>query len=241
MAIFALSDTHLSTQTDKPMNIFGSRWSDWDKKIVSRWLATVTEEDTVVIPGDISWGISLEDACEDLKLIDALPGKKLISHGNHDYWWSTVSKMTKFMEEQNIKTIDLLYNNAFTVEDKIICGSRGWYTDERTAQGAKIKADYAKIVNRECVRLELSLKQAAKLKAEVQKPLELAAFFHFPPVFDKYVCRPLVDLLHAYGVTDCYFGHIHGQYDIPPSAEFEGIRFSMISADYLDFVPLRIN
>ena len=241
MAIYALSDTHLSTLTDKPMNIFGNRWTDWNKKIVLQWLSTVTDKDTVVIPGDISWGISLDDAREDLKLINALPGKKIISHGNHDYWWSTVSKMNSFMEEQDIRTVELLYNNAIAVEDRVICGTRRWYTDEKTAQGAKIKADYSKIVNRECIRLELSLKEAEELIKASPVPLTPVAFFHFPPVFAQYVCRPLVDILHAHGITECYFGHIHGQYDIPPSHEFEGITFTIISSDYLNFKPKKIN
>ena len=241
MAIYVMADTHLSSETNKPMNIFGNRWHEWDKKIIDGWLNTVTENDTVVIPGDISWGIDFSEAKEDLKLIEALPGKKLISHGNHDYWWSTASKMNKFMEENDIRTISILYNNAYAIEDRIICGSRGWYTDEKTAQGAKIKADYAKIVNRECVRLELSLKEAEKINSTLSTPLPLSAFFHFPPVFAQYICRPIVDLLHAYGVTDCYYGHIHGQYDIPPVTEFEGINFRIISADYLDFKPYKVN
>lgn len=241
MAIYAMSDTHLCIETDKPMDIFGSRWSNWDKKIVSGWLNTVTENDTVIIPGDISWGIDFDEAKEDLKLIEALPGKKLISHGNHDYWWSTASKMNKFMEENRMVSIGILYNNAYIVEDRIICGSRGWFTDEKTAQGRKINADYDKIVNRECIRLEMSLKEAEKLNSTLPEPLPLAAFFHFPPVFAQYICQPLVDVLHKYNVTDCYYGHIHGQYDVPPVIEHEGISFRIISADYLNFKPHKVN
>lgn len=243
MAIFVLADTHLSTVTEKPMDIFGKRWLDWDKKLIRNWLDAVGEEDTVVISGDISWGISLDDAKEDLCLINALPGKKLISHGNHDYWWSTASKMNAFFKENELHTISLLYNNAYMIEDKIICGTRGWYTDEHTANAAKLKADYAKLVNREAIRLELSLKEAEKLclSSESEISAEKLAFFHFPPVFGQYVCRPLVDLLHAHEVKRAYYGHIHGQYDIPPEVEFEGIHFSIISADYLNFRPMRID
>lgn len=240
MAVYALSDTHLTAMTEKPMDIFGQRWDKWDKKLVRGWLESVTDEDTIVIPGDISWGIDLEEALEDLSLINALPGKKLISHGNHDYWWSTVAKMKKIFEEHSLNTISLLYNNAYIVENMIICGSRGWFTDERTADCAKIKSDYSKIVNRETVRLELSLKEAEKLAEASEIPLEKKAFFHFPPVFGQYVCRPLVELLHKYDIKDCYYGHIHGQYDIPPSIVFEGIRFNIISADYLNFRPQKI-
>ena len=241
MSIFALSDTHLSTLVDKPMDIFGYRWTDWDKKLIRGWLETVTDTDTVVIPGDISWGIDLTAAREDLLLINALPGKKLISHGNHDYWWSSAAKMNAFMKDNGIGTIGLLYNNAYAVEDRIICGTRGWYTDEKTAQSARIKADYDKIVNRECVRLELSLKEAERINATLTEKLPLTAFFHFPPVFGQYICRPLLDMLHAYGIKECYYGHIHGQYDVPPEAEFEGITFRIISADYLNFRPLKVN
>ena len=240
MALFALADTHLSISTDKPMDIFGRRWENWDKKLISAWLETVTDEDTVVIPGDISWGISLEEAKEDLLLLNSLPGKKLIGYGNHDYWWSTASKINAFFEEYGITTVELFYNNAFAVGETVICGTRGWYTDEKTAQSAKIKADYDKIVNRETVRLQLSIAEANKLIAASPTPLTPIAFFHFPPVFEHYVCRPILDILHANGIKQCYFGHIHGQYNTPPETVFEGITFSIISADYLNFRPKEI-
>lgn len=240
MAVYALADTHLSTLLPKPMDIFGHRWIDWDKKLVRNWLETVTENDTVVLPGDISWGISQEDAREDLCLIDALPGKKLISQGNHDYWWSTVTAMNKFFAKNGIQTISILHNNAYAVDGLAICGTRGWYTDEKTAAASPIKADYEKIVERERGRLELSLRAAMKLIDEAAEPLEPVAFFHFPPVFGQYVCRPLVDTLHAYGITECFYGHIHSQYDIPPTTVFEGISFSIVSADYLQFRPKKI-
>ncbi len=240
MAVFALADTHLSTLLPKPMDIFGNRWIDWDKKLVRNWLETVTENDTVVLPGDISWGISLDAAREDLCLLASLPGKKLISQGNHDYWWSTVRKMNSFFEENGIRDISILHNNAYAADGIAICGTRGWYTDEKTASSAAVKVDYEKIVNRENGRLELSLKAALELSETSKEPLKTVAFFHFPPVFGQYVCRPLVDTLHRYGVTECFYGHIHSQYGIPPSTEFEGIRFSIISADYLQFRPKKI-
>ena len=127
--LYTIADTHLSLTTEKPMDVFGPRWANHDQKLRENWLKTVTENDTVVLPGDISWGISLEEALEDLKFLDALPGRKLIGKGNHDYWWTTVNKMTKFFEENSITTLSFLYNNAYLVEDKIVCGTRGWMSE----------------------------------------------------------------------------------------------------------------
>jgi predicted phosphohydrolase len=169
----------------------------------------------------------------DLKFIDSLPGKKIIGKGNHDYWWSTVTKMNAFFKENGITTIDFLFNNAHETEDYIIAGTRGWYVEEKL-QATKFDTDYDKIVSREVSRLRTSL-EAGKKMADGR---ELLVFFHFPPVFRGFICREIVDVLHEYGVKNCYFGHIHGLYSIPRSQEFEGIRMTMISADSLDFTPM---
>jgi len=235
MSLFAMADLHFSTTTDKPMDIFGSRWQSYMTKIVDRWRAVVTDEDTVVIPGDISWALSLEEAIGDLKLLDSLPGKKIIGKGNHDFWWSTVTKMKKAFEENGIKTIDFLFNTAYNAEEYTVCGTRGWYVEEKL-QATKFDTDYDKIVAREVARLRASL-EAGKKMADGR---QLLVFFHFPPVFRGFICREIVDVLHEYGVTNCYFGHIHGLYSIPRSMEFEGITMSMISADFLDFTPMII-
>lgn len=203
------------------------------EKLTENWKNTVGENDTVIIPGDISWGMSMEEAREDLLLLESLPGKKIIGKGNHDYWWGTVSKIEDFFEKNGIVSIKLLFNNAFLVEDCVIAGCRGWYSDEKNAPD---NADYEKIVKRETGRLRMSLQAAEKLQSELPK----LVFFHFPPVLGDFLCEEIVEVLKEYGVRECFFGHIHGRYDIPGTTEFQGIKFTIVSADYLDFVPLKI-
>lgn len=234
MSIFSIADLHLSQTVDKPMDKFGSRWTNHTEKLIKRWKAVVSENDTVIVPGDISWGISLEEALEDLLLIDKLPGKKLIGKGNHDYWWGTLTKMHQFLEENGITTIQFLYNNAYEVEDYIVCGTRGWYVEEKL-QNEK-NADYDKIVNRENLRLEMCIKEALQLRGDSDK--QILVYFHFPPVFKSFVCREFIETLKKYNIKNCYFGHMHGQYNVPRTTEFEGICFTLISSDFLDFIPM---
>ncbi len=238
MSLFVLSDTHLSTSDSKPMDVFGRRWQGYTEKLRRNWNAVVSSEDTVVVPGDISWAMFHDGALGDLAFINALNGKKLIGKGNHDYWWTSMKKLGALLEANNINTIDFLYNNAYFAEDFIITGTRGWYIDVSSAN-APDGADYDKIVAREAARFELSLKAAEKLRAE-HPDAEMLAFFHFPPVYNGYVCRPIIELLHKYGIRRTYYGHIHGVYDIPRSISFEDIRFTIASADYLNFTPLMI-
>ncbi|MGM9647336.1 MAG: metallophosphoesterase [Eubacteriales bacterium] len=233
MALYTIADPHLSLSKHKPMDIFGSRWQDHTDRLTKGWTAVVDEDDTVLVGGDISWGISLDEAVPDLALIDSLPGKKIFLRGNHDYWWNTLQKNNEYLAANGLTTIDFLQNNAHICEDFVICGTRGWYNDPGVAPK---EADYKKIVTREAIRLEFSLKAGSG----IADGREMLAFFHFPPYYGDYICKELIELLHAYGVKRAYFGHIHGQYRIPPSAEFEGIRFTVTSSDYLSFVPLRI-
>lgn len=233
MSVFTIADTHLSGGVEKPMDIFGPRWREWTRLLCENWRAAVGESDTVVIPGDVSWAMTLEEAEPDLRLLDSLPGTKLIGRGNHDYWWSTAAKIEKFFSEKGISSIKLLHNNAYFADGKIICGSRGWYTDEKTSPK---DTDYKKIVSREAGRLKISLSAAEMYGEEAEK----IVFFHFPPVFADFVCREIVDVLKNAEIRECYYGHIHGRYDLPQTTEFEGIRFTLISADYLNFNPYKI-
>ncbi|MGM9645957.1 MAG: metallophosphoesterase [Eubacteriales bacterium] len=237
MSLFAMADLHLPLSVDKPMDIFGPKWQDYVRKIKKNWCAVVTPEDTVIVPGDVSWSMSLNDSLNDFQFIDELPGKKLIGKGNHDYWWATMSKNRAFVKEQGFDTIDFLFNNAYKVENFIICGTRGWYVDEK-AQGSNSGADYEKIVLREAARLKIGLDEAVKLRGDGNE--EILVFFHFPPIFNSFVCDEIVEVLLSYGIKRCYFGHIHGVYNIPRSINYRGINFSIISADYLDFVPMII-
>jgi len=235
MALYVIADLHLDIKNnEKSMDIFGNRWKGYVSKIEKNWNHLVTENDTVIIPGDISWALNLKDAEYDLKWIDSLTGKKIILKGNHDFWWATNSKMQNFLKENNISSINILNNNAFEVGNYIICGSRGWFTD-RSMQTASQDVDYSKIINREVIRLRMSLESAVKLKGISDK--EILAFLHFPPVWGEFRCDEILQLLGEYNIKRCYFGHIHSTYNIPSTFYFSDIEFKLISADFIEFIP----
>lgn len=240
MSLYVISDLHLSTNasTNKSMEKFGARWKDYHEKLEKGFRALITDDDTVIIPGDISWAMTLDEALSDLKFLDSLPGTKIISKGNHDFWWSTATKINSFFEENDIKTVKLLHNNAYLLEGCVICGTRGWFYDEKQ-QKATGNVDYEKITAREAQRLELSVKAAIELRGEAST-LPIIAFLHFPPVYNDFICPKILDVLKKYGIKQCYYGHIHNNYAIPRSFEFDGISFIMSSADYLNFKPLPI-
>ena len=235
--LYVIADLHLSTAEgmNKSMEIFGRRWSGYMEKLKKNWSAVVEPEDGVVIPGDISWALSLPEARDDLHFIDSLPGRKFMSKGNHDFWWSTASKMKQLFEAENIQTINLLNNNAHLFENFVLCGTRGWYQDEH-CDNMPSGVDFEKLVAREAIRLRLSLDEGrALLKENPDK--EMLAFFHFPPIWNGLRCEPLIEILHEYDIKRCYFGHIHGNYTAPTSFLDDGIRYSLISADFLNFSP----
>ena len=232
MALFVIADTHLSMSSNKPMDVFGGRWQDYHRKLENRWRAVVDNNDTVIIPGDISWAMTLDEGEKDLKFLDSLPGKKIILKGNHEYWWSTVTKINNFLKEKNINSIELLHNNGVICEGFAICGTRGWYSENANPGNT---SDYKKIVAREVGRLKRSLDSVADFQGEK------LVFLHFPPVFEGFVCREIIDLLHEYNIGRCYFGHIHGRYNVEKSFVFEGVELRLISADFLDFVPYKID
>ena len=237
MAVFVISDLHLSTlqSTNKSMEVFGRRWDGYTSRLKSNWQRLVSDTDTVIIPGDISWALSLEEAESDLKFIASLPGRKILGKGNHDFWWTTMKKHEAFFAERGIEGISFLFNNAVRVENYIIAGTRGWYMDE-DAKNAPDNADFQKLVARESQRLKLSLDAAKRLK-EDNPECEIIAFMHFPPFWNGRASEPLIDILCEYGVKRVYFGHIHGNYTVEPTLEYASIKMSLVSADYLDFIP----
>ena len=240
MALFVIADLHLSWDGSKSMEKFGPRWTDYISKLQKNWTAIVKETDTVIVPGDISWSLKLEDSLPDLKFLDSLPGTKLIGKGNHDFWWATATKMKSFFEANELHSIQLLHNNAYALEDCIVCGTRGWFVEENQ-QITVGSVDYFRIVNRDVVRLRMSLDAAAKLREKPEnqnKPI--LVFLHFPPVWNEFVCREFLDTLHEYEISRCYFGHIHGAYHVPRRTQFEGIDFILCASDYLNFTPLPI-
>ena len=231
MSVYVIADLHLCTDNEsKTMEVFGNRWKDYKNRIQTNWNKLVAEDDTVIIPGDISWALTLQDAISDLRFLHSLNGKKVIMKGNHDFWWSSVTKMNALFTELGIDSISILNNNALEVEDYIITGSRGWFVDS-SVQTKNVNADFDKVNNRELIRLKIGLEAARKMKDETNK--EIIAFFHFPPLWGEFKNEGIINLLNEYEIKRCYFGHIHGNYTVSGSFDVNGIQMHLISADYI--------
>lgn len=226
MALYAIGDLHLSLTANKSMEVFGPAWENYVARI-EQALETLTEEDTLILAGDTSWGIDLQEAEADFKLLDRFPGKKYLIKGNHDYWWTTAAKFHRFCEEKEIRTLDLIHNGCVFYGDYAICGTRGWFLEEEQ------KPHNAKVLNREVMRLETSLRAAG------ERPI--LCFLHYPPLYQGYQCPEILEMLEKYQVKTCCYGHLHG-----PAirrrieGERQGIDFSLISADHLGFIPKKI-
>ena len=226
MSIFVIGDLHLAISTPKPMDIFHG-WDGYMDKIKENWENTVSDGDTVVIAGDISWAMRMDKGVEDFQFIENLPGKKLLMKGNHDYWWTTVAKMEKFFHEQGLTSMEMLHNKGVECEDYILCGSRGWIFENGLATDKKI-------IDREAIRIELSL---SYMKSDKEKIL----FLHYPPIFNNLVIKEYFDLMNAYGVKKCYYGHLHGySLKIAFHGVYRGVEVIPISADYLKFCPYKV-
>jgi len=227
MALFAIGDTHLSFTANKPMDIFGTGWADHVERLKQGFEA-VQPEDTVVLCGDLSWGMSLEEAREDFRFLNALPGRKLLLKGNHDYWWNTAAKMNRFFQENGFDTFQLLHNNCGFYGDVALCGTRGWFYElDEGGQNSKV-------FNRELIRLETSLKAAGER--------EKYCFLHYPPLYQGYRCEEIIDLLERYGVSRCYYGHLHGgSHRLAMSGKQGEVEYHLVSGDYLGFRPLKVS
>lgn len=226
MALYAIGDTHLSLSSGKPMDVFGGGWTGYVEKL-KEGFSQIRPEDTVVLCGDLSWAMGLEEAREDFAFLNALPGKKLLMKGNHDYWWNTAAKMERFFQENGFTTFQLLHNNCHFYGDIALCGTRGWfYEEDREGHGTKI-------FNRELIRLEASLKAGGEK--------EKFCFLHYPPLYQGYRCQEIIDLMERYGVTRCYYGHLHGgSHRLAASGKRGGIEYHLVSADYLGFRPEKL-
>lgn len=233
MSIYAISDLHLAMSIDKPMDIFGPSWSNYMDRLTHEWTEIVSETDTVLLPGDISWATYLEQAYEDFKYIDSLPGRKIISKGNHDYWWTTLNKLEKFLKANNFSTIEFMHNNSFRLENHIICGTRGW----KTPGDSDFNTEDKKIFGRELQRLELSLKSAKPEPGE-----KLIAAMHFPIFNSRGVFSDFLGIMKKYNVDICIYGHLHGgAFNNVVNGLVEGIEFRLVSADYLNFRPIKLD
>ena len=225
MSLFAIADTHLSFGTNKPMDSFPG-WENYTDRLKENWNKIVNNDDFVVIAGDVSWAMNFDELKVDFDFINKLNGKKIILKGNHDYWWNTMSKMNKFIEENQFDTITILHNSAFDFDDFSVCGSRGWFFDSEEEHNEKV-------LNREVMRVKTSI--------ECAKNDEKIVFLHYPPVTENQCCDEILNLLKEKGIKKCYYGHLHGgaaKYAFDDN--FDGIDFKLISADRLKFVPLLI-
>ncbi|MBQ9757877.1 MAG: metallophosphoesterase [Clostridia bacterium] len=230
MAIFALGDLHLSFGTDKPMDVFGSKWENYTEKIYDNWQSIVSQDDLVIIPGDVSWATYLDDAKRDFEFIEKLNGKKVIIKGNHDYWWTTLKKMDEFLEENNFKSIKILNNTAISFGDAAICGTRGWSVQEKNDE------DDLKIIDRERKRLVLALEEAVKLKKE-----RLIVGIHYPPFDYAGQENGFLEIMRNYNVDTCVYGHLHSfAHKNAVEGDLGGINLSLVAGDFVDFKPVLI-
>ena len=221
MNIFSISDLHLSLFREKTMDIFGDHWKNHHEKIKKDWEEKVGEEDLVLIPGDISWAMSLEEALPDLKFIEELPGRKVFVKGNHDYWWGSLRKI----ENLSLKDCFFLQNNSFSFGGISLCGTRGWVIPE----DGEMSEEDEKIFKRECLRLVNSLEKASD---EV-----IIVLIHYPPISREGASSQFVEIMKNHGVKACVYGHIHSGAELRPfnDGRREGIDFHLVACDYLDF------
>lgn len=235
MSIFAISDLHLSLGCDKPMDVFGSKWLNYTERMRKNWNSIIDGDDYVIIPGDISWATYIDDAAADFEYINSLNGKKIILKGNHDYWWTTASKMRKFFEKNNFDTISFVQNNSVTITDNnrkiAICGTRGWTIPPPGSTGGD-----RKIFEREKQRLVLSLQDAAR-----SNPDKIITAMHYPPAEKGSDGSDFLRIMTEFNSDECIFGHLHAASHInAPCGIYCGIRLRLVSCDYLSFVPLLI-
>ncbi len=221
MSLYIIGDLHLSFTTQKPMDVFGPNWQDHHNRLKAYWESLVVAEDTVIVAGDISWGINLDEAKTDLAWLHDLPGKKLLLRGNHDYWWTTLKKMRVLFD-----SIDYLQNNAFVVDDFAIVGTRGW----TIPIGQNPDPQEVKIFERECQRLELSI-------AAAPEGVEKIAILHFPPFDEKGRKSKLNEIIEKHQIRQVYFGHIHSHHHLVRQGWVDGVHYRLISGDYLSFIP----
>ncbi|MBR5975468.1 MAG: metallophosphoesterase [Clostridiales bacterium] len=252
MSIFAIADLHLSFSTDKPMDVFGPSWAEHATRLEENWRSKIKAEDTILIPGDISWGISLDEALADLQFIESLPGTKILSKGNHDLWWGTTKKFEDFLSAHGLTSMKILKNNGFVVENTLIAGSRGWLLPENPES----KQEDEKIYQREVGRLERSLQDSIRMfeqmsasgnescdgdsgdGEEAKQPMRRIAMLHYPPIYDPEHDNGFTHALEKYGVDLCLYGHLHGR---AHARAFNGVRngveYRLVAGDYLRFDP----
>ena len=227
MALYAIGDLHLCLGAPKPMDVFGGAWVGYMEKL-RQGMSVIGPEDTTVLMGDLSWALDLESAKADFAWIDQIPGRKIILKGNHDYWWSTVSKFQKFCQENGFSQMNILNNNFYEYGGYALCGTRGWYFEEKRSTEHD-----EKVFKRELIRLEASLKAAGELPKLV--------FLHYPPRNKGYECPEILELLNRYQVLRCFYGHLHGpSHRLALEGTWDGVEYALLAADFINFTPQKI-
>ncbi len=227
MALYAIGDTHLSLGADKPRDVFGGGWEGYVDKL-REGFSSVDDADTVVLCGDLSWGMSLEEAKDDFAFLNSeLPGGKWLLKGNHDYWWNTAAKMNAFFQANGFDRLHILHNNCAFYGDVALCGTRGWFFEENGTPHSE------KVFKRELIRLEASLKAAGEK--------DKLCFLHYPPLYRGYCCQEIIDLLERYHVAVCCYGHLHGpSHRLAVEGVQGGVDYRLVSADFVGFRPKKI-
>lgn len=227
MALYAIGDLHLCLGSPKPMDVFGGAWIGYMDKL-KEGMKILTQEDTLVLLGDLSWALGLDEAKDDFAWIDEIPGRKIILKGNHDYWWNTASKFYKFCNDNGFSNQFILNNNHYEYNGYAICGTRGWFFEEE-----KSGEHDEKVFKRELARLETSLKSAGDMKKIV--------FLHYPPRYKGYTCAEILELFDKYDVHSCYYGHLHGaSHGLAMEGPWDGVDYHLVSADKVNFKPMLV-
>lgn len=234
MSVYAMSDLHLALSADKPMDVFGGGWSDYMERIRQNWINAVNPEDTVLIGGDVSWAMYLDECRADFDFIESLPGTKIISKGNHDYWWESITKLNNYVKNAGYKTINFLHNNSFLAENYGICGARGWLLPSSDS----FKTDDIKLYEREVGRLALSAQSLEKTGGDIR-----VAMLHYPPIDKNGVPdEGFASVMKQYDINVCLYGHLHSY---ATSGAFcgvaDGIEYRLVSSDYMKFIPYKLN
>ncbi len=224
MKVYGISDLHLSFESNKPMGIFGKAWEEHHEKIKENWINKISDDDLVLIAGDISWGMKLNEALKDIEYIHNMPGKKVIIKGNHDYWWSSISKINSLYDD-----IYFIQNTHYKFDDYAICGTRGWIALDGEEHNEAV-------YKRELLRLEMSIQSA--IKEGINK---IIVMMHYPPLTKYTRCREFLDILSKYKVEKVIYGHIHSSSEnICFNGIYNDIEYICTSADIINFDPVRI-
>ncbi len=230
MALFTIADLHLPLGIDKPMDVFGRMWENYVERLADNWQSVVAPDDTVVIPGDFSWATYIEQSEKDFDYLNNLNGIKILLKGNHDYWWTTMSKLNKFVSKYD--NVSFLQNNAFMYKNTAICGTRGW----NFPGTASFSAEDGKIYARELQRLELSLNAS-----KAYSPDEIIVFTHYPPIGRNAYMTSFAKILEEWNVKMCIYGHLHAaSHQNAVEGVINGVEYRLVSSDYVQFKPVKL-